>query len=245
MAERNERGRDPERDAGSGLREAWRELRADGGRDADWPALDRGPGPEGLGGGFAGDYSGISGFGGGVGAVVGGRGHGTSGSGTGTGYGGGYGANSRYGDDEQGREVWSEREEGPYTGRGPQGYQRSDDRIHEDVSEALTRHGHVDATGIFVRVENGEVTLEGNVNSRREKRLAVDAVHDLPGVKDVHNRLRIAGQPGAEGSDATKTRGAEAAGSRQGGPQTENQASGASQSSGEGPGRSRKGFGTT
>lgn len=145
----------------------------------------------------------------------------------------------------EGRGVWSEREEGPHTGRGPQGYQRSDDRIEEDVNEALTRHGQVDARGIIVRVENGEVTLEGNVNSRREKRLAVDIVDSLPGVRDVHSRLRIAGQPGAEGSDATKTLRAEAAGNRLSGPQSDNQASGASQTSGEGPGRSRKGFGTT
>lgn len=250
MAERDQRREDGSV-FGSGLREAWRELQ---GRDVDWGGRGRADGFEGHGGGFPGDYSGDSGFGSGLGFGVGGRGHGTSGSGTGTGYGGGYGANSRYGEDEQGREVWSE---GPHTGRGPQGYKgRSDERIQEDVSEALTRHGQVDARGIIVRVENGEVTLEGVANSRQEKRLAVRAIEDLPGVKDVHNRLRIGGEPGGEGSDATRSRGAEAAGNRldgitgaqgvyMGGAQTDNQPSGASQGSGEGPRRSRKGVGTT
>jgi hypothetical protein len=266
MAERDERegrGRGQERDwqdAGSGLREAWRELRGqDGyGVDTDWRSGGRNARPSGRGPGFAGDYSGISGYGSGVGAVVGGRGYGTSGSGTGTGYPGGFGADSRYGDDEQGRELWSERqEEGPHAGRGPQGYKRSDERINEDVCDVLTRHGQVDASDIIVRVEDGEVTLEGVVNSRQEKRLAVHAIEDLPGVKDVHNRLHVAGSLGGnDSSQATQSRGAEAAGQRlggttgsqgldMGGAQTANEASRASQSSGEGPGRSRKGTGTT
>jgi hypothetical protein len=256
MAERNERqgNQGGFGQMGSGLREAWRELGAGGGRDVDWRSRDWNGGIGESGSGFAGDYSGTSGNWIGQGSGSEGRGHGTSGSGTGTGYGGGYGANSRYGADEQGREVWSE---GPHTGRGPQGYKgRSDDRIYEDVCEALTRHGQVDAGGIVVRVENGEVTLEGVANSRQEKRLAVQAIENLPGVKDVHNRLRVAGHAGGEGSNATQSRGAEAAGNRlegitgaqgiyMGGAQTDNQASGASQTSGEGPGRSRKGTGTT
>jgi osmotically-inducible protein OsmY len=80
---------------------------------------------------------------------------------------------------------------GPYTGRGPQGFQRQDDRIHEDVNDRLTWHGEVDATNIQVTVENGEVTLEGTVDDRRQKRLAEDIAEDVSGVKDIHNRLRI------------------------------------------------------
>lgn len=245
MAERDERegrgrgqGRDW-RDAGSGLREAWHELHGqDGyGVDTDWRSGGRNARPSGPGTGFAGNYSGISGYGSGVGAVVGGRGYGTSGSGTGTGYPGGFGADSRYGDDEQGRELWSERqEEGSHAGRGPQGYKRSDERINEDVCDVLTRHGQIDASNVIVRVEDGEVTLEGVVNSRQEKRVAVHAIEDLPGVKDVHNRLHVAGSPGG----TTGSQGLD-----MGGAQTANEASGAFQSSGEGPGRSRKGTGTT
>jgi osmotically-inducible protein OsmY len=59
------------------------------------------------------------------------------------------------------------------------------------VSERLERHGHIDASDIEVTVENGEVTLQGTVDSRRSKRLAEDVAESVYGVKDVHNQLRI------------------------------------------------------
>jgi len=80
---------------------------------------------------------------------------------------------------------------GPHSGRGPQGYQRSDARIEEDVCEHLTHHGMLDATGIQVRVENGEVTLAGTVESRPAKRLAEDILESISGVRDIHNQLRV------------------------------------------------------
>ena len=80
---------------------------------------------------------------------------------------------------------------GPHSGRGPQGYQRSDARIEEDVCEHLTHHGMLDASGIQVQVENGEVTLTGTVESRQAKRLAEDILDAISGVRDVHNQLRV------------------------------------------------------
>lgn len=80
---------------------------------------------------------------------------------------------------------------GPHAGKGPQGFQRSDERIKEMVHEALTDHGHIDATHIIVDVANGEVTLTGRVDDRQTKRLADDVVDRVTGVKDVHNQLRI------------------------------------------------------
>lgn len=80
---------------------------------------------------------------------------------------------------------------GPHSGRGPQGYQRNDARIEEDVCEHLTHHGMLDATGIQVRVENGEVTLTGTVESRQAKRLAEDILESISGVRDIHNQLRV------------------------------------------------------
>ncbi|HZQ07373.1 MAG TPA: hypothetical protein VFD70_12405 [Anaerolineae bacterium] len=38
---------------------------------------------------------------------------------------------------------------GPFTGRGPQGYRRSDERIREEACDRLTQHGQVDATTHF------------------------------------------------------------------------------------------------
>jgi hypothetical protein len=98
---------------------------------------------------------------------------------------------SRQGGDDRGVSAAGSWMAGPHTGRGPQGYQRSDARIEEDVCEHLTHHGMLDATGIQVQVENGEVTLTGSVESRQAKRLAEDILEGISGVRDIHNQLRV------------------------------------------------------
>ncbi len=77
-----------------------------------------------------------------------------------------------------------------FRGRGPINW-RPDERIREVVNELLTDHDGIDATDVDVTVENGEVTLSGNVGSRWEKRLAEDVALQCGGVHDVHNRLRV------------------------------------------------------
>lgn len=80
-------------------------------------------------------------------------------------------------------------ERADYTGRGPKGF-RSDQRIEDEVCEALARHHDIDASDIEVHVENREVTLSGVVEDRITKRLAEDVAAECRGVIDVHNRLR-------------------------------------------------------
>lgn len=80
---------------------------------------------------------------------------------------------------------------GPFSGRGPKGYRRSDERIREDACECLTDDDRIDASNIEVTVKDCEVTLSGTVRSRQEKRRAEDLVDGLSGVKDVNNGLRI------------------------------------------------------
>jgi hypothetical protein len=80
---------------------------------------------------------------------------------------------------------------GQFTGHGPKGYRRSDERIHEDVNEALAQHGELDAREIEVKVQNGEVTLSGTVTERQFKRLAEDLAERCSGVHDVHNQIRV------------------------------------------------------
>jgi len=100
-----------------------------------------------------------------------------------------YGSARLYGREWRSSETW--RVPGPYTGRGPKGYQRSDDRIREDVSDRLTAHGEIDASDIEVRIQAAEVTLTGFVDSRAAKRAAEDLAEDVPGVREVHNQLRV------------------------------------------------------
>jgi len=80
---------------------------------------------------------------------------------------------------------------GRHAGRGPKGYQRSDDRIREDINEHLTQHPDIDATEIDVNVQNGEVTLTGTVDHRHTKRLAEDVAENVSGVREVHNQIRV------------------------------------------------------
>ena len=108
----------------------------------------------------------------------------------------------------EGRQI-APRQTGPFTGRGPRGYRRSDDRIQEEVCEVLFHHGEIDASEVEVRVENGEVTLTGTVQDRRQKRMIEDAIEELSGVKEVNNQLRVqqgVGQQGTWGqSDLART----------------------------------------
>jgi hypothetical protein len=80
---------------------------------------------------------------------------------------------------------------GPESGHGPQGYQRTDERIYEDVCDRLMQHGRIDASDMTVSVSNHEVTLSGTVNSRSAKRTAEDLAEAVPGVTNVHNQLKV------------------------------------------------------
>src|SRR3546814_19727020 len=88
--------------------------------------------------------------------------------------------------------------QGPYRGRGPKGYQRSNERLKEDICERLTDAPDVDAGEIGIQCKDGIVTLEGSVESRHMKHRVEDIVDSCSGVKDVENRLRVA--PGQQAS---------------------------------------------
>jgi hypothetical protein len=86
--------------------------------------------------------------------------------------------------------LW-QRVKGAFTGKGPKGYVRSDERIREDVCEHLSYHPYIDASDIEVTVREGEVTLSGTVDGRMVKRAAEECCDHVRGVKDVHNHLRV------------------------------------------------------
>jgi hypothetical protein len=83
-----------------------------------------------------------------------------------------------------------------HRGKGPKGYRRSDERIAEDVSDALTDDHDLDASEIEIEVKEREVTLNGKVTSRADKRAAEDLAHDVSGVTHVQNNLRIESRSG-------------------------------------------------
>ncbi|WP_172461808.1 BON domain-containing protein [Dyella jiangningensis] len=84
-------------------------------------------------------------------------------------------------------------EQGEHRGKGPMGYRRSDERIRDDVCEALTLDPWLDATHIQVNVDGGVVTLQGTVSDRHMKYRAEECADQASGVQDVENRIRVAG----------------------------------------------------
>jgi hypothetical protein len=83
---------------------------------------------------------------------------------------------------------------GPYTGRGPKGYKRSDQQIIEEASQRLERDGEIDASEIEVTAEDGVITLRGHVPDRRTKRRAEECVESVYGARDVMNELKCGSQ---------------------------------------------------
>jgi len=82
--------------------------------------------------------------------------------------------------------------EGQFTGIGPRGYRRSDQRIEEDVCDELWADSHMDAHDVSAKVNDGVVTLSGTVPSRDMRRRAEDDANSVIGVSEVCNDLQVA-----------------------------------------------------
>lgn len=78
-----------------------------------------------------------------------------------------------------------------HRGKGPQGYQRSDERLLEDVHQRLTDDAYLDARRLSVSVDQGMVVLEGTVPQRWMKHHAEHVAARCYGVADVDNRIRV------------------------------------------------------
>lgn len=96
------------------------------------------------------------------------------------------GEENRWSDD-----LRSEASQENHAGKGPKGYMRSEERIKEEASEILTHDYDLDASEIEIEVQDRCLVLKGEVNSRRDKRLAEYLVEDISGIEDVDNQLRI------------------------------------------------------
>lgn len=121
-------------------------------------------------------------------------------------YTGGQFSRSQYGTGSHYSRDWSDHpgaNYGIFSGKGPKGYKRSDERIREDVCEALYLSPSVDASDIEVTVSEGRVYLKGSVDSRDTKREAESCVENLYGVEDVFNELRVYQAEGQRPPDNT------------------------------------------
>lgn len=78
-----------------------------------------------------------------------------------------------------------------HRGKGPRSYQRTDQRILEDLNERLTEDAFLDASEIETSVSWGEVVMSGSVHDRESRRRAEDIAETISGVRRVENRLRV------------------------------------------------------
>jgi len=86
---------------------------------------------------------------------------------------------------------------------GPKGYQRTDERLREDISERLMHAYDIDSSDVTVDVSGGKVVLEGTVPDRRMKHAIEDLADGAAGVQDVDNRIRVVNRThGTAGSGA-------------------------------------------
>lgn len=107
---------------------------------------------------------------------------------------------SWFGDEDAERRRRMDKVSGPYRGKGPKGYSRSDERIKEDINDRLSDDPYIDASDIEVKVANGEVTLSGHTNSKEAKRRAEDIAESISGVREVENHVKVSRTTASVGS---------------------------------------------
>lgn len=78
-----------------------------------------------------------------------------------------------------------------YFGLGPKNYQRSSDAIRDEACEILANNKELNPSHIEVQFSNGILYLDGEVNSRYDKKLAEVLIENIDGVEDVQNSLKI------------------------------------------------------
>ena len=113
---------------------------------------------------------------------------------------------SWFGDDDAERRRDVDKRMGPHRGKGPKGYQRSDERIKDDVNDRLSDDSFIDASDIDVTCENCEVVLTGKVDTKEEKRRAEDIAERVSGVKNVENRLKVRSRENTGGATIYRDR---------------------------------------
>ena len=73
-----------------------------------------------------------------------------------------------------------------------QGQQASGNIFEKEIFEALKRGPTVDVANVRVHADKGVITLEGSALNAKEVRAMHNIVENIPGVKQVINRLHVA-----------------------------------------------------
>jgi osmotically-inducible protein OsmY len=183
----------------------------------------------------------------------GGRDYSDYGAGTSEGYGQRYRSQGRFGGPTDygygssrfsggyGSEDFGGSRQQSFRGRGPKGYQRTDDRLKELICECLMEDPNIDASEVTIEVSGSVVTLSGTVDDRHTKYRIEEAAESVGGVRDINNQLRVQpqsswqSQSGSQGQSSGT--GSEASSARSSGSST---GTGSSTSSTQGTGSTSK-----
>lgn len=80
------------------------------------------------------------------------------------------------------------------TDPGPEGPERSDEEIRQNIEKLYAESDYLKDRDIKVTVKNCVVTLTGTVFSPQSWQLAADLAADVRGVREIKNNLKI--EPG-------------------------------------------------
>jgi len=114
-------------------------------------------------------------------------------------FGGESGRQDYFTGESSGQGYGSQQRMGEHRGKGPKGYQRSDERTKELLCERLREDPYIDPSEVTITVQGGKITLEGTVDSRQTKN-AIEEVAEQFGTQDVQNNLRIQKTQGMQSS---------------------------------------------
>lgn len=78
-----------------------------------------------------------------------------------------------------------------HRGHGPRDWRKSDERLREEVCEALAADAWLDARDLNVGVDEGEVVLSGVAPCFEARERAEDIAGGVVGVRAVHNFVGI------------------------------------------------------
>jgi osmotically-inducible protein OsmY len=92
-----------------------------------------------------------------------------------------------------------------HRGRGPKGYERSDERLKEMICERLTDDPNIDASEVTIEIDNKVVKLTGTVEDRRIKYMIEDAIEQIGGVRDIDNQLRVQSFTGSQSQQSSQS----------------------------------------
>lgn len=78
-----------------------------------------------------------------------------------------------------------------FRGKGPRNYQRSDERILEDIYDRISGAWSLDASEVEIEVRNGVVQMSGRVADRSVRHRLEDIAEGILGVMSIENRISI------------------------------------------------------